>query len=129
MTASRSRTPPGEVVEVSSIALMPGKKVAIATRRGDVWVCEGAYEDDVTKVKWTKFASNLHEPLGMFYKDKSLFLTQRPEHTRLTDTDGDGKADAFDTICAKWGHQRRLPMSTPSAPIPTRTATSGSCSA
>ena len=96
-------TPPGEVVEVSSIALMPGKKVAIATRRGDVWVCEGAYEDDVTKVKWTKFASNLHEPLGMFYKDKSLFLTQRPEHTRLTDTDGDGKADAFDTICAKWG--------------------------
>jgi len=35
-------TPPGEVVEVSSIALMPGKKVAIATRRGDDWVCEGA---------------------------------------------------------------------------------------
>ncbi|MEY4775650.1 MAG: hypothetical protein RL759_163, partial [Verrucomicrobiota bacterium] len=53
-------TPPGEVVEVSSIALLPGKKVAIASRRGDVWVCEGAYEADVTKVKWTKFASNLH---------------------------------------------------------------------
>ncbi|PAZ03398.1 MAG: hypothetical protein CAK89_01595, partial [Opitutia bacterium AMD-G3] len=96
-------TPPGEVLEVSSIALLPGKKVAIASRRGDVWICEGAYEADVTKVKWTKFASNLHEPLGMFYKDGSLFLTQRPEHTRLTDTDGDGKADAFDTICAKWG--------------------------
>ena len=86
-------TPPGEVVEVSSIALMPGKKVAIATRRGDVWVCEGAYEDDVTKVKWTKFASNLHEPLGMFWKDGSLFATQRPEHTRMTDKDGDGRAD------------------------------------
>ncbi|GBL44140.1 hypothetical protein EMGBD4_16390 [Verrucomicrobiota bacterium] len=57
-------TPPGEVVEVSSIALMPGKKVAIATRRGDVWVCEGAYEADLSKVKWTKFASNLHEPLA-----------------------------------------------------------------
>ena len=85
-------TPPGEVVEVSSIALMPGKKVAIATRRGDVWICEGAYEADLTKVKWTKFASNLHEPLGMFYKDKSLYLTQRPEFTRLTDTDEIGRA-------------------------------------
>ena len=50
-------TPAGEVCEVSSIALLPGKKVAIGTRRGDVWVAEGAYEADVSKVKWTKFAS------------------------------------------------------------------------
>ena len=53
-------TPAGEVTEVSSIALLPGKRVAIGTRRGDVWVAEGAYEADVSKVKWTKFASNLH---------------------------------------------------------------------
>jgi hypothetical protein len=43
-------TPAGEVCEVSSIALLPGKKVAIGTRRGDVWVAEGAYEADVSKV-------------------------------------------------------------------------------
>ncbi len=96
-------TPAGEVCEVSSIALMPGKKLAIGTRRGDVWIAEGAYADDLSKIKWTKYASNLHEPLGMFWKGGSLYATQRPEFTRLTDKDGDGRADSFDTICSKWG--------------------------
>ena len=72
-------TPAGEVCEVSSIALMPGKKLAIGTRRGDVWIAEGAYADDLSKIKWTKFASNLHEPLGMFWKEGSLYAMQRPE--------------------------------------------------
>ena len=72
-------TPAGEVCEVSSIALLPGKKVAIGTRRGDVWVAEGAYAADLSKIKWTKFASNLHEPLGMFWKSDSLYAMQRPD--------------------------------------------------
>jgi len=95
--------PPGEVMEISSIALMPGQKVAVATRRGDVWICEGAYAEDLTKVKWTRFARNLHEPLGMFWQDDSLVLTQRPEVTRLKDTDADGRADQFDTLSDAWG--------------------------
>ncbi|MFD2256084.1 hypothetical protein ACFSSA_05290 [Luteolibacter algae] len=95
--------PKGEVMEISSIALMPGEKVAVASRRGDVWICSGAYGEDLSKVTWQKFAEGLHEPLGMFYKDGSLFLTQRPEFTRLEDTDGDGKADVFETINSDWG--------------------------
>lgn len=95
--------PPGEVMEIGSIALMPGDKVAVTTRRGDLWICEGAYGDDLTKVKWTRFAHGLHEPLGMYWKDDSLYLTQRPEFSRLQDTDGDGSADVFETISAGWG--------------------------
>src|SRR5690606_8449905 len=76
--------PPGEVMEIGSIALLPDRKVAVASRRGDVWICEGAYGDDLSQVKWSKFAENLHEPLGMFWKDGSLWLTQRPEVSRLT---------------------------------------------
>lgn len=95
--------PPGEVCEVGSIALLPGKRVAIGTRRGDIWVVEGAYAADLSRVKWTKFASNLHEPLGMFWRDGSVFAMQRPELSRLTDRDGDGRADRFDTVSSKWG--------------------------
>ncbi|MEP2774335.1 MAG: hypothetical protein ABJQ29_17150 [Luteolibacter sp.] len=95
--------PEGEVMEISSIALMPEEKVAVATRRGDLWICSGAYGDDLSKVTWKKYAHGLHEPLGMFWKDGSLYLSQRPEFSRLEDTNGDGTADVFETINADWG--------------------------
>ncbi|MEM9237488.1 MAG: hypothetical protein AAGB14_11965 [Verrucomicrobiota bacterium] len=95
--------PVGEVMEIGSIAIMPDKKVAVTTRRGDLWICEGAYGDDLSKVTWSKFAQNLHEPLGMFWKNGSLWVHQRPEFTRITDTNGDGLADSFETICDGWG--------------------------
>ncbi len=95
--------PPGEVMEIGSIALMPGKKIAVTTRRGDLWICEGAYGNDLSKVTWHRFAEHLHEPFGMFWKHDSLWLTQRPEVTRIEDTDADGLADVFETICDDWG--------------------------
>lgn len=95
--------PEGEVMELGSIALLPEKRVAVASRRGDVWICEGAYEEDLSAVKWTKFAEGIHEPLGMFWRDGWLYLTQRPEITKIRDTDGDWRADEFVTVAAPWG--------------------------
>jgi len=95
--------PEGQIMEISSIALMPDDKVAVATRRGDLWICSGAYGDDLSKVTWEKFAHGLHEPIGMYYRDGSFFLTQRPELSRIEDMDGDGVADMFETINSDWG--------------------------
>jgi len=95
--------PNGENMEISSIALMPDEKIAVATRRGDIWFCSGAYDEDISKVTWHKFAEGLHEPLGMYYKDGSLYLTQRPDFSRIEDSNGDGKADIFETINSDWG--------------------------
>lgn len=95
--------PTNEVMELGSIALLPEQKIAVADRRGDVWICTGAYDADLSKVTWKKFASGLHEPFGMFWKDGWLYLTQRPEVTRIKDSDGDGTADTFETICDQWG--------------------------
>jgi glucose/arabinose dehydrogenase len=96
-------TPPNEVLELGSIALLPDQKIAVASRRGDIWICTGAYDADVSKVTWKKFASGVHEPFGMFWKDGWIYLTQRPEVTRIKDSDGDGTADVFQTVCDDWG--------------------------
>jgi len=95
--------PAGEIMEIGSVALLPEQKVAVATRRGDIWICEGAYGDDLSKVTWKKFAQGQHEPFGMFWKDGWLWMTQRPEVSRIKDSDGDGVADTFETICDDWG--------------------------
>ncbi len=49
--------------------------------------------------KWELFATGLHEPLGLLTgKPGEVFVVQRSELTRITDTDGDGKADLFETL-------------------------------
>ena len=95
--------PEGVVAEMGSIALVPGKShIGVTTRRGDLYLVEGAY-GDLDQVEWKLFAEGLHEPLGMFWKDGAFVLTQRPEVSRVSDTDGDGRADRFETISGGWG--------------------------
>ena len=47
-----------------------------------------------------KFASGMHEVLGLVYKDGALYCAQRGELTKLVDTNMDGKADVYETVYA-----------------------------
>jgi azurin len=90
--------PDGIVLEASGITPMPGKRLLVTTRRGEIWQVEGAYEAD-PKPKFTLFASGLHEPLGIIPAPKGgYYVAQRQEVTRIDDTDRDGRADLFETV-------------------------------
>ncbi len=91
------------VVEGGAIELMPGGKIAVCTRRGQVWVVGNAFEHPEKPAKWTLFAEYLHEPLGLAWRDGWLYAVQRPEVTRMKDEDGDGRADVFETVSDGWG--------------------------
>ena len=95
-------TPPGTALEVGSIELLPDGKLALGTRRGEIWTVSNA-DSDPANVKYQLFASGQHEVLGLAYRDRALTITNRYEVARLTDTDGDGRADKFETVCDKWG--------------------------
>jgi hypothetical protein len=97
--------PEGIVLEAGALQWMPDGKLAVATRYGDVYMVENALEDPPTRVKFTLYASVLHEALGLAYnaKDGCLYVTQRPEVTRLKDLNNDGRADLFETVGAGWG--------------------------
>ena len=90
-------------VEAGSFEVMPDqKKLAVATRRGDIYLVDGAF-DEHPEPKFSKYASGLDEVFVMAYRDGSFFVTQQTEVTRISDQDGDGRADRFDTLSDKWG--------------------------
>jgi cytochrome c551/c552 len=90
--------PEGILLEIGGVATLPDGRIAVATRRGDVWVVENPSMQMGSTPRFTLFASGLHEALGLLYKDGSLYAAQRGELTKLTDNDGDGKADLYETI-------------------------------
>lgn len=90
--------PDGMVLEVSGITTLPGRRLLVTTRRGEVWQVEGAYESN-PQPTFKPFASGLHEPLGIIPAPKGgYYIAQREELTRIEDTDGDGQADVFETV-------------------------------
>lgn len=89
-------------VEVLESSTPETQRLAVATRRGDIFLVDGAFGSDPAKVKFKLFAQGLHEVLGLHEKDGWLYATQRCDVTRLRDTDGDDKADKFEIFCDGW---------------------------
>ena len=90
-------------VEAGSFEVMPDQKqLAIATRRGDIFLADGVFQKH-PEPKFKKYASGLDEIFGMAYRDGAFHVTQQTEVTRIKDIDGDGRADQFDTLSDKWG--------------------------
>ena len=89
--------PEGTLLEVGGLVTLPNGSLGVATRRGDIWIVESPTS---RKPYFRKFASGLHEILGLAYKEGALYCAQRGELTKLVDSDKDGKADVFETIYA-----------------------------
>jgi glucose/arabinose dehydrogenase len=91
----------GLTLEVSGMDFMADGKLAVAIRKGEVWLLDGVLGPP-EQVRYTLFASGLHEPLGVLRDGDSLLVTQRTEVTRLRDTNGDGAADEYLTAARGW---------------------------
>jgi hypothetical protein len=106
-TDSRSKTwkpaPEGLALEVSGIAVLDDHRIAVAIRKGEVWILDGVYEDPPSRVTYHQFASALHEPLGLLFHNSALYTAQRSELTRLRDTNDDDVADEYLTVAKGWG--------------------------
>ena len=99
--------PGGPVLEVSGIALPTDPQapapLAVATRKGEIWLLDGAGDDPPDRVRYRLFATGLHEPLGLLWRDGGYWTAQRSELTRIADTDGDGRADDYESVARGWG--------------------------
>ncbi|MFT5854975.1 MAG: hypothetical protein ACI8XO_002223 [Verrucomicrobiales bacterium] len=91
----------GITMEVSGMEWVKDS-LAVSIRKGEVWMINNPLSADKEKITYRRFASGLHEPLGLTADGDDLLVSQRGEITRLKDTDADGVADAYLTECDGW---------------------------
>ena len=95
--------PLGEVIEACGFQYMSDGRLAVCSRRGDIFMVDEPLADEVLAEQFSVYARGLHEPLSLAERDGWLYATQRPEVTRMRDTDGDRLADEFETVADGWG--------------------------
>jgi hypothetical protein len=90
-------------IEAGSFDVRPDtQQLAIATRRGDIFLVDGAFSK-YPEPKFHKYAEGLDEIFGLAWQNGSFLATQQTEVTRITDLDGDQVADRFETLSDAWG--------------------------
>jgi glucose/arabinose dehydrogenase len=99
---NRFETPKEAVLEVGGFQYMPDGRMALCTRRGEIWMIRDPLAKQVAAGQFERFAHGLHEPLGLAYRDGWLYATQRSDVSRFRDTDGDGLADEFEVVNDGW---------------------------
>lgn len=90
--------PDDVILEVGGMDFIDDNRLAVCTRRGEIWIIQDPDQKGTAKPTFTRFASGLHEPLGLAYHEGSIYVNQRAELTKITDTNKDGKADLFETV-------------------------------
>ncbi len=69
----------------------------VCTMQGDVWRVDGL-DRKLEHVRWRRFATGLHQALGLVVRDGAAYVLGRDQITRLKDFDGDGQADFYECI-------------------------------
>ena len=79
-----------------------GKRAAICTWDGDVWIVDGI-DRDLTKLSWQRIATGMFQPLGLkIVADpagvEQIYVSCRDQITRLHDLNGDGEIDFYESF-------------------------------
>ncbi len=92
----------GLALEISGMTWTADGRLAVVIRKGEVWFIEGANSNEPENISFHRFASGLHEPLGILEDGDSFLVAQRTEVTRIRDVDGDDVADEYLTAASGW---------------------------
>ena len=84
--------------QIDGLDFLPDGRMAVCLPSGEVFF----YTPE--SKKWQLFAEGLHNPLGLIGEsNNSVIISQRPEVTLVSDTDGDGRADDFEVLTDAFG--------------------------
>ncbi len=95
---SSLEAPEGLSNQVGGMDFTPDGRLAACFHRGELYMISPETGE------WSLFAYGLQEPLGLeAVSNNELLVMQRGELTRLRDTNGDGRADHYQTVSDDWG--------------------------
>jgi len=97
-------------LEAGALEFLPDGKLAVATRRGEVYLVDKPLTDNPEEANLSLFATGMHEVLGLAWRSDAggglrggwLYCVQRCEVTRIKDENGDGRADVYQTVSDGW---------------------------
>jgi hypothetical protein len=93
--------PPHVSLEVGGLDFLPDGRLLISTRRGEIWALRDG--------QWKRWATGLDEAMGLCVTGKNeAVVAQRPELTRIRDSDGDGEADTYETLADQWNYSGHI---------------------
>lgn len=95
--------PPTVPMRPGGFDVLPDGRLAVGTRRGDIYFIKGAF-DSPPAPEYHLFASGQDEIFSLAWKDGAMTTTSFGEVTRISDADGDGVADRYDTLTNNWGY-------------------------
>jgi putative heme-binding domain-containing protein len=70
--------------------------IYMTTMFGDVWHVDGFQSPMSKNATWKRFATGLHQPLGLVVHDDQCYVLGRNQITRLHDLNQDGEADWYE---------------------------------
>ena len=74
---------------------LPDGSALLCTIQGDVWHVQGL-DEKLDRVRWRRYASGLHQALGLVVAQGKVYVLGRDQITRLHDRNGDGEADFYE---------------------------------
>jgi hypothetical protein len=72
-------------------------RAAVCTWNGDVWIVSGI-DDKLAKLTWKRYATGLHQSLGLKIVDDLVYVQCREGLVRLHDLNKDGEADFYENF-------------------------------
>lgn len=95
--------PAGVPMKPGSFAMLPDGRMAVGTRRGDIYFVKGAFASP-PQPEYHLFASGQDEIFSIAWRDGAMLATTWGEVTRIRDANGDGVADHYDALTSNWGY-------------------------
>jgi glucose/arabinose dehydrogenase len=89
--------PQKSFLRFSGLDFFSNGDIAVCSISGDVWRVSGI-DEKLEHLKWRRFATGLHQPLGLKIVNDRVYVLGRDQITRLHDLNGDGEADFYENF-------------------------------